>query len=739
MQDLRFALDIGTRGVTGLLYSMEGEKCVVHYAESEEHQDRAMQDGQIHDIQAVANVIARIKSKLEEESSQELYQVAVAAAGRALKTIDAEASFPLGGNTCSREDVFNLQLLAVQTAKVALMGEHQVADSSPFSLHCVGYSVHTYYLDGERIGSLVGQRGEEARVSLIATFLPRVVIDSLDSALRGANLLMHGLTLEPIAALNALIPKTMRKLNIALVDIGAGTSDIAITADGTVQAYGMVPIAGDEITEALVDLYLLDFPEAETLKRNLLLESKQTFSDILGVSKTVTSKKILQQLKPSIEALAQAIADEVLRLNQKPPTAMMLIGGGAKTPYIEPLLAEKLGLSLDRVRVRDRESITMASGCVEQLTGPEAVTPIGIALAAASSEITPITVAVDGHATRLFAFHPLTVGDALLEAGVDLAILKSRPGSAIVVELNGEVKAITGTVGTPGKLLKNRQPTSLAEILEAGDELEVLPATPGQGATGTLADLLPTVPQRRIWIDDEPYVFEPDIRINGRSASLQTKLADRDRIELNWPTVAEAIAALRKMTLGEPLRVSVNGRTPDLRDSRYRIATSQNGVGTLNEAEAIADELRIYLIEQPRLTVRDALSAANITYVESSPFQITVNGKTEWFRRHTPILVNGREAAPSTPLANGDSVNYTPPRETSERPITINDVIYRLGDQLRSQALGKSRLVMKRNGETVDFTSELQHLDIVEVYWEEKPGQAETMKEIEPWRSGTKK
>ena len=730
MQELRFALDIGTRGVTGLLYSMEGDRCVVHYAESEEHQDRAMQDGQIHDIQTVANVISRIKDKLADASQQELLQVAVAAAGRALKTVDAEASFPLGGNTCSRDDVFSLQLLAVQNAKTALASDRQVPDHSPFSLHCVGYSVHNFYLDGEKIGNLVGQRGEEARVSLIATFLPRVVIDSLDSALRGARLMMNGLTLEPIAALNALIPKTMRKLNIALVDIGAGTSDIAITADGTVQAYGMVPIAGDEITEALVDLFLLDFPAAEALKRDLLTLPRQTFADVLGVTKTMTSKKILQQVKPAIEALAQAIAEEILRLNRKPPTAVMLIGGGAKTPFIEPLLAEKLGLSLDRVRVRDRESITAATGCSEQLTGPEAVTPIGIALAAASSEITPITVSVDGHATRLFSFHPLTVGDALLEAEVDLGILKTRPGAALVVEINGEVKALTGSVGAQGKLLKNRQPTALAEILNAGDELEVIPATHGQGASGTLADLIPTIPARRIWIDDEPFAVESAIHINGRVSSLQTKLKDRDQISITWPTVGDVIGNERKVVLEEQLHTGVNQRPLTLRHIHYRVAASPDGSAFAVVDDPIADGLRLYLVAQPGPTVRDALRIAGIAYTETAPFQLSVNGKPETFRKQSPIIVNGKEVSPDADLHDGDQITYAPPVERSDSPISISDVIYRLGDNLKMQALGKSRLVMKRNGETADFTTVLAHNDVVEVYWEDRPSnQAETVRE----------
>ncbi len=77
------------------------------------------------------------------------------------------------------------------------------------------------------------------------------------------------MTLEPIAAINVLIPSSMRRLNVALVDIGAGTSDIAITDENTVTAYGMVPIAGDEVTEAISDHFLLDFPDAERVKKEL--------------------------------------------------------------------------------------------------------------------------------------------------------------------------------------------------------------------------------------------------------------------------------------------------------------------------------------------------------------------------------------------------------------------------------------------------------------------------------------
>lgn len=97
-----------------------------------------------------------------------------------------------------------LELSAVQHAQNSLV--HPDIDKQSSHYYCVGYSVLYYRLDGDEIGSLVDQQGDEASVEVIATFLPRVVVESLISALKRANLEMEALTLEPIAAINVLIP-----------------------------------------------------------------------------------------------------------------------------------------------------------------------------------------------------------------------------------------------------------------------------------------------------------------------------------------------------------------------------------------------------------------------------------------------------------------------------------------------------------------------------------------------------
>ena len=206
-----------------------------------------------------------------------------------------------------------LDFAGVQAAQTKLAGSKTIDD--PTKYYCVGYSTIKYDLDGTQLKTLVGQRGRVATATVIATFLPRQVIDSMHSALQASKLDMRALTLEPIAAINVLIPPTMRHLNLVLVDIGAGTSDVAITKNGSVIAYGMVPQAGDEITEAISQRFLLDFNVAEKLKRDASEGKSAKFADILGMEYELSAKEILDPIMPNIQNLAEAIASQIMELN----------------------------------------------------------------------------------------------------------------------------------------------------------------------------------------------------------------------------------------------------------------------------------------------------------------------------------------------------------------------------------------------------------------------------------------
>lgn len=532
MTEKIFALDIGTRSVVGIILEQRNESYHVVDLISEEHKERAMVDGQIHNVIFVANVISNIKKQLEEKHGP-LKKVAVAAAGRSLKTEQASASMSIKNRTALTEtDIDRLELGAVQEAQAKLLKRADFIQNSHY--YCVGYSVLYYRLDGEEIGSLIDQQGNEASIEVIATFLPRVVVESLIAALNRADLEMDALTLEPIAAINALIPTSMRRLNVALVDIGAGTSDIAITDKSTVIAYGMVPTAGDEITEALSDHYLLDFPVAETLKRQLTTSETVTVTDILGFEEEVPSEQVVQLIEPAINNLAMSIANEVIRLNSHAsPKAVLLIGGGSLTPLITEKISAALQLPIQRVAVRDINAIQGLTKEDHVPITPELVTPIGIAIAAQNTPIKYMSIQVNDQTIRLFELKEMTVTDALLAANIVASKLYGKPGLAMSVTVNGQTIHIPGELGSPTVILVNGEPASMKSPIQSGDSIELVIGADGSAAKATAGDLIDYAGDKKVLLNGREYTLKSPLLINGVKAELSTSLQEGDDLLLS--------------------------------------------------------------------------------------------------------------------------------------------------------------------------------------------------------------
>jgi len=484
-----------------------------------------------------------VKNKLEETCGV-LKKVSVAAAGRALCTIKSTAvieTYERG--FLAKTDEYALELAAIQSAQHKLATSNTIND--PTAYYCVGYSVVGFTLDNTTLKTLVGQRGKTAGVELIATFLPKQVIDSLQSAITAVNLEMATLTLEPIAAINVLIPQTMRHLNLVLVDVGAGTSDVAITKDGSVIGYGMVPCAGDEITEAISQKYLLDFNVAETVKRQLndRGQEKILFSDVLGFKHEVPGNEITSSIDQDVAQLAQAIALEIMTLNITPPQAVLLVGGGSLTPMLPEFLAQALDIPAPRVAIRHPDTIEGITKIPADLCTPDAVTPLGILKLSASPTLNFVNVTFNNEPLRLFNLGQLTIADALLAAGIDMRSLRGRPGMGITINLNGETKFFPGTHGTSSRIELNGDSASLTSSLNQNDVLKIIKGSDGTTPIVYLRDIVETPASFAMVINGQSYDIKPTLIINGRTVGPDTLLIDRDQVSYQLPNTLEEVLA----------------------------------------------------------------------------------------------------------------------------------------------------------------------------------------------------
>ncbi len=657
--DLIFTLDIGTRTVIGLVIEYKNETYEIIASQVVEHEDRAMLDGQIHNVSQVAAKVKEVKEKLEEELGIKLEKVAIAAAGRALKTVNYENVVELDEKrVVSSEDVQALEFSAVQKAQTQLAASNnQEKDIRDY--HFVGYSVKEYYLDGIYIGSLEGQRGRKLQVNIIATFLPRIVVDSLLTVVSKAGLGVEYLTLEPIAVANVIIPRDMFNFNLALVDIGAGTSDIALTRGGAMIAYAMVPIAGDEVTEALAEHYLLDYSTGERVKRSLLLEQELVVKSILSQEVIITQEEALKAIETVVQSLASQIGEAILMLNRKPPQAVILVGGGSLTPELVEELTAFLGLEKDRIGIKNYSDIKNIRGSVKGINHAQANTPIGIAISSHKhkNKANFIDVQVNDYKYQLFTFGKATVADALLAAEIDFRKLQGVPGMGLTCNVNGELKIIKGKMGKPGQVfLNDEEVENLETQVYSGDKIIFIPGEEGQDAVGLIADVIPELKQISVRINGEIIELKPIITQNGVEVTRESPLEDGADIKyFKQDTIRDVISYIYHVS---PRDLDNSFTFYLLNDELQYIPEGEFLI--LNDGEPVdldqpvSPELNLEIIEG----ISKPITIKNLLNNFRDEIRIVFNGSELSIPVKNKLYCNGKKVEPEYEIKNGDELIY---------------------------------------------------------------------------------
>lgn len=701
-----FALDIGTRMVMGLVmtktqdqgYEILASACI-------EHRQRAMYDGQVHDVNEVARAVSTVKETLEKTLDVSLKQVAVAAAGRALRTEIASAErrelLPV---RWEQETILALELEAVHQAL------HQLISTSEHNsdqYHCVGYSTIACWNEEEEISNLIGQRGKKAKVKVIATFLPRTVVDGLVSVLGRVGLEMMSLTLEPIAAGQAAIPQNMRRLNLALVDVGAGTADIALTQEGSFFAYGMVPMAGDEVTEAICEHYLLDFKVGEKIKRELSTKSRLKFADFLGNKVTVSKEEVLTVIEPVVSKLTQNIAKEITKLNEKVPQGIILIGGGSLTPMLPKMLAEVLGISPKRVGIQIRERLEDVQG-EKGLKGPESITPIGIGISALEGTgLQYYTVIVNNIPIPIFEVQLTTVAEALLAAGISPRSFVGKPGAALTFEWNQEVRIIKGTMGRPAQLTVNSRPGRFDQTLNSGDHIEFMPGLPGKDAEVTTGEILPPFEKKWIFWNGRREDFLPRVYLNNQVLNIDDKIQDGYKLTYISNDNLQNLLEQKKTLFKEPilapvtLTIKANGEVLKIVLERQLLV---NGC-LIEEICPIRDG--------DSIEVRQEQKTVGELSLQPKPLIFTINGQEfEYPSQVVEILFHGKPVSDNELLEDGMDLRVN---GYKKMPILSDLLPYvKFPDEMPKGASLKLRV----NGQEAEFTTALHPGDRVSASFE---------------------
>lgn len=699
-EDVIFSLDIGTRNVVGTLSFKDGDQYIVMDHEMIEHPDRSMFDGQIHDIEKVCRVAARVKEALEDRSGLKLEKVAIAAAGRALKTSKVKVQREIDyTKEISKELVDGVEMEAIQLAQkeiTPLTSEREV------KYYCVGYSVIRYFLDDSVILNPRGHRGTDLAVEVIATFLPHIVVDSLYSVMSSIGLEVINLTLEPIAAINVAIPDNLRLLNLALIDVGAGTSDIAITKDGTVVSYGMVAMAGDAITECIALEYLLDFQTAERVKTDLKDNEEVIFTDIVGMHHRIPREEILMKVEPTVLRITSEICDKVLEFNSKAPSAIFCIGGGCQIPGFTEQLADALKLPRERTVIKGTEALPNIQFQCKKLIGPEYVTPLGIGFTAVKErESDFLQVTVNDKPVRLFNSRELSVSDALVLIGYNARNLIASKSEGYLIHENGKERRIYGGYGEAALIYVNGALASLDAKLKNKDVVNVEPARPGENLYYKVEELIKS---KTVRFGGKALRLIKDIRVNGKTVASDFIIRENDQLSYAEIKTVDEFRMFTGYERDDKAFV-VNGTLVDdgyhmAEDDRIEVISVE---ATKVEEEIISPFVGVDTSAQNPLSQSAAAVSASISVETEKPFvQATFEQsvqKTETPKRRSfNFMVNGKRLSIQS-------------IKTEMIFVDIFDHFY--FDRSKAQGI----VDLKLNGVRAKYTDTLKDGDEIEIGW----------------------
>ena len=496
-------------------------------------------------------------------------------------------------------------------------------------------------------------------------------------------------------------------LNIALVDVGAGTSDISITKEGSITAYGMIPYAGDEMTEIIVQHYLVDFKTAEKMKRESTVLPEITYEDIMNISHTIPSEEIWELITPGIEKITTEIATKIKELNgDKTVSACFVVGGGGKVHGFTEMLADKLELPKERVALRGEEVLRVVTFQQTDIDkDPLLVTPIGICLNYYEQKNNFIMVRFNGERLKLYDNNHLTIVDVALTAGFPNEQLFARRGTPINFTVNGAARIVRGDAGEPAIVTMNGKPANINTPLEPNCEIIIEPSTAGKDAVYTVSQLDEfSQANIAIMVNGKLITCPKFVEVNGSLEPGSYEIKEGDSIETRSFYTVGQVAEFMDVEVDMERDILVNNREADFSTLVYDNFSIEWTVLSF----AVADEdvkKEAYTEdasnEEYAKNFDEEVEDVKIPEVESiEDTQEEAVAEEPQVGHEIAVFVNGE----IVPLTGKDEYIFV-------------DIFDRITFDLNA---GKGRAIATMiNGREAQFTETLSHGDKIELYWKE--------------------
>jgi cell division protein FtsA len=374
------ALDVGTEFAKALVFEIGAANHGVVRGVGRKRQGLAhMQSATIADIGAVVDNCAVALQEAEEMAGFRPTQVVIGIAGELVKGFTTAHSqerrkpdVPITEAELQKL-IDGVQREALEEAERAITWETGLPNVDVRLVHA---AVTSASIDGYSVTNPVGFQGRHVKIGIFNAFAPLVHLGALESVAAELDLELLEIVAEPYAVARVLGSEQVRQAGALFVDIGGGTTDVALVRSGGIEGTRMFALAGRAFTKSLADRLDLPFPRAESLKvdyaRGLEVQQREEIAAIIADDVAVWS------------AGMELVLDE-LGGGDLLPSRIYLCGGGSRLPEIPAALrAEPFWRRLPfsrppEVSVMSPEMVESLEDATKLLVDQQDVTPLGLA------------------------------------------------------------------------------------------------------------------------------------------------------------------------------------------------------------------------------------------------------------------------------------------------------------------------------------------------------------------------
>jgi len=303
--------------------------------------NQGMRRGAVVHVDDVAEAIVHAVTEAERISGKSIKQATVNVNGSHVSGLDSEGVIAI--SAANREITPEDRLRVEEAATIVKL---------PPNREIVQFFAKNYSLDGQKnIKDPVGMHGVRFEVDAHIVTAASPNLRNLDMALEKAEVMPSHHTVSGLAAAEAVLTRQQREAGTALIDIGAGTTNLIVFEDGEVQHVAILPIGGQHITNDLAICLKTDIDIAEQVKvehANLHPHQTKTTATIKIEDKTHIFK--IEEIQMVIEARVDELLEYVdkelqkIKRSRKLPGGIVLTGGTAKLPGLDDFARDKLQL-----------------------------------------------------------------------------------------------------------------------------------------------------------------------------------------------------------------------------------------------------------------------------------------------------------------------------------------------------------------------------------------------------------